>query len=141
MGFKPLSLMQHIKSTKGFDKILRKVNILSMENGNGLAELTIAEEHTNLMGTLHNGFSALLVDHISSFALTTHKAGDFPHVSINMHLTYYRTANLGDTIQITSKAVSVGQTLAFLDVLIKNKSTSDLIVKASHTAYITRHSW
>ena len=44
--------------------------------GRCVVALVIDEEHTNLGGTLHGGLSALLVDNISTLALTTPDQGD-----------------------------------------------------------------
>ncbi|KAH1028870.1 hypothetical protein HUJ05_002192 [Dendroctonus ponderosae] len=52
----PKELMEHLKHSKIFDRVTKKVNFLSFENGNGLAEFSVEEEHTNSMGQLHTGF-------------------------------------------------------------------------------------
>lgn len=43
------------------------------------------EEHTNPMGGLHGGFSATLIDTISSWGLFTAKG--VPSVSVDIHAT------------------------------------------------------
>lgn len=62
------------------------MKILTAENGKIIAQLKIEEEHSNIMGGLHGGLSATLVDSISSFALTTLKNGTAPSVSVNMNV-------------------------------------------------------
>ena len=51
--------------------------------GRCVVALVIDEEHTNLGGTLHGGFSALLVDNISTLALTTPDQGDLLRGIVN----------------------------------------------------------
>lgn len=49
-----------------------------------------------------------------------------------------KSAKIGDTIEINAKTLRAGKTLAFLEVLIKNKESGDTLVKGSHTKYILR---
>ena len=51
--------------------------------GRCVASLMIEEEHTNLGGTLHGGLSALLVDNISTLALTTPDQGNLLRGIVN----------------------------------------------------------
>ena len=39
--------------------------------GRCVVELKVGKEHSNLYGTLHGGFSATLVDAVTSYALVT----------------------------------------------------------------------
>lgn len=58
---------------------------MSAEDGNCVAELKIAEEHTNPLGGLHGGLSATLIDTVSSWGLFTRTA--VPTVSVDIHAT------------------------------------------------------
>lgn len=58
-----------------------------MGNGTAVAEMKIEEDHTNVLGGLHGGFTATLVDCISSYALLTDKNGEVPSVSVDLHTT------------------------------------------------------
>ena len=51
--------------------------------GRCVAALVIDEEHTNRGGTLHGGLSALLVDNISTLALTTPDQGNLLRGIVN----------------------------------------------------------
>ncbi|KAJ8911949.1 hypothetical protein NQ315_012760 [Exocentrus adspersus] len=119
MAFTPSHVMNLLKSAKTFDKVLEKVKIISIGNGNCTAELKISEEHSNVMGGLHGGLSATLVDMISTYGLFSHKYGEVPSVSVDLHTTFMKAARVGDIIEIDSKTVRVGKNLAFLEVLIK----------------------
>ncbi|KAI4460181.1 thioesterase superfamily member-related [Holotrichia oblita] len=118
-----------IRNSKGFDKVLKAVKIISASNGSVTAELKVEEEHVNVMGTMHGGLSATLVDVISSMGLLTHQAGLKPAVSVNMNLSYFSAAKLGDTVQIVAETLKTGKSLAFLEVMIKNKETGAVLVK------------
>lgn len=63
-----------------------KVKLISAGEGKCKAELKVDEEHLNLGGTLHGGYTSTLVDCISTYALMTHKAG-VPGVSVDLHVT------------------------------------------------------
>ncbi|XP_066139399.1 acyl-coenzyme A thioesterase 13-like [Euwallacea fornicatus] len=127
---------QLFRTTKNFDRVLQKVNVISLGNGSCRAEVKVAEEHSNIMGGLHGGFSATLVDVISTYALVSHKKGRVPHVSVHINTEYIKGAKIGDQIEIIADTVRVGKTLAFLEVFIKNKHTGDLLVKGSHTKFL-----
>ncbi|CAH0554024.1 unnamed protein product [Brassicogethes aeneus] len=129
---------KYFQTTKCFEKALQKVKVITVENGTAQAELKVEEEHTNVMGGLHGGLSATLVDCISSYALLSDKNGGTASVSVDLHTTYLKGAKIGDEILIDAKTIRAGKTLAFLEVLIKNKATGDLLVKGSHTKYILR---
>lgn len=49
---------------------------------------------------------------------------------------YIKGAKVGDEIEINANTVKVGKSLAFLEVLIKNKQTGDILVKGSHTKFL-----
>ena len=105
--------------------------------GRCVAALVIDEEHTNRGGTLHGGLSALLVDNISTLALTSADGELFSYgVSVNMDLSYLKAAKLGEEILIEANVLKRGRTLAFLEVELRKRSTNELLVKGSHTKYI-----
>ncbi|XP_060525279.1 putative esterase F42H10.6 [Cylas formicarius] len=114
------------------------VNFQSIDHGNALADFIVEEEHTNPLGTLHGGFSATLVDSVSSFALSTHDKVGCPHVSVDIHLTYYSSANVGDHVEIEANTIKAGRSMAFLEVLIKNKNTGVLLLRGLHSKYLMR---
>ncbi|KAI4460166.1 thioesterase superfamily member-related [Holotrichia oblita] len=128
--------IQLLYSSKGFDRVIHAVKIITTGNGSVTAELKVEEEHLNLVGNLHGGLSATLVDVISGIGLLTHKIGLRPSVSVNMNLSYYTGAKSGDTIQIISETLKAGNNLAFLQIEIKNKETGATLVKGTHTKFL-----
>ena len=165
-GADAAGLMQFLRSCRNFDKVLEKVSptwstsakltpflqvtILALSDGKCSAEVKVDESHTNPMGGLHGGFSATLVDCISTYALMTQVAA--PNVSVDIHMrydyvvvgircqkfcsSYLKGAKIGDEILVDANVIKKGKTLAFLDVVIKNKSNGDVLVKGSHTKFI-----
>ncbi|KAF7265459.1 acyl-coenzyme A thioesterase 13-like [Rhynchophorus ferrugineus] len=129
-------LTKILQRTKVFERVLNKIKVLSLENGTCTAELKVEEEHSNILGGLHGGLSATLVDTLSTYALLSHKHGQVPNVSVNINMEYIKGAKIGDEIQIFANTVRVGKTLAFLEVSIKDKATGKILVKGSHTKYM-----
>ncbi|XP_030760893.1 acyl-coenzyme A thioesterase 13-like [Sitophilus oryzae] len=129
-------LSKVLQNTKGFERVLSKIKVISLENGKCNAELKVEDEHTNALGTLHGGLSATLVDGVSTYALMTHKYGQVPNVSVNINMEYIKGAKVGDEVQILANTIRVGKTLAFLEVAIKDKATGTLLVKGSHTKFM-----
>ncbi|KAL1501409.1 hypothetical protein ABEB36_006733 [Hypothenemus hampei] len=136
MPFKGGDLVKYFKTTKSFEHILNKLNIKSIGNGKCVAELKVEEEHTNIMGGLHGGFSATLVDSVSSYALATHHQVNAPHVSVHINTEYVKGAKINDEIEIEANTVKVGKSLAFLEVFIREKQSGALLVKGSHTKFL-----
>ena len=86
-------------------------------------------------GTLHGGFSAHIVDNMSTLALVTVQDEFRPGVSVDMNLTYMKPAKVGEEIIIEARALKAGRTMVFLECEIRNKDQA-LLVKGSHTKYI-----
>ncbi len=117
--------------------LLQKCCFVDGDIGRCVASLRIEEEHTNRGGTLHGGLSALLVDNISTIALTLPDGQAFSYgVSVNMDLSYMKAAKIGDEILIEANVLRRGRTLAFLEVELRNKATNELLVKGSHTKFV-----
>ena len=66
--------------------ILLQVKIVGGGEGTCEAEFCVEKEHTNVGGLLHGGFSACLVDSVSTMALLSHSR-QVPGVSVNLNVT------------------------------------------------------
>lgn len=64
----------------------KQLQIISAGNGNCKAQLIISEEHLNLGGTLHGGFTSTLIDCVSTYAVMTH-GNNSPGVSVDLNIT------------------------------------------------------
>ncbi|KAL1132012.1 hypothetical protein AAG570_011622 [Ranatra chinensis] len=99
------------------------------------AEMMVQEEHTNNFGTLHGGMTTSLVDIVSTIALSTHKIAALG-VSVDLHIEFLKAAPLGSEVVIEAKTTKAGRTLAFLEVLLTDKSTGDIIAQGSHIKFV-----
>ncbi|XP_067012900.2 acyl-coenzyme A thioesterase 13 [Anabrus simplex] len=119
----------------GFDRVMEKMRIVSAGEGRCVAEMMVDKEHQNKGGTLHGGMTATLVDIVSTLALMTKDRG-VPGVSVNMNITYLKSAKQGDEIVINANTLKTGKNLAFLEVEITNKATGNIIATGSHTKFV-----
>ncbi|XP_075069260.1 acyl-coenzyme A thioesterase 13 isoform X2 [Mixophyes fleayi] len=112
-----------------------KLQLVSASPGKIVCELKVDEAHTNHGGTLHGGFTATLVDMVSTAALM-HTERGAPGVSVDMNITYMNAAKIGESILITAQVLKQGRTLAFATVDLVNKETGKLIAQGRHTKHI-----
>ncbi|KAL6456907.1 hypothetical protein MHYP_G00338700 [Metynnis hypsauchen] len=119
----------------GFDRVLKKVEILSASPGKLVCEMKVAEEHTNRLGTLHGGLTATLVDVVSTTAIMYSERGA-PGVSVDMNITYMNAAKIGEDVLITAQVLKEGRTLAFATVDLINKTTGKIIAQGRHTKHL-----
>ncbi|XP_075682676.1 acyl-coenzyme A thioesterase 13 isoform X1 [Rhinoderma darwinii] len=119
----------------GFDRVLSKLQLVSASPGKVICELKVDEEHTNHGGTMHGGFTATLVDMVSTVALM-HTERGAPGVSVDMNITYMNAAKIGESVLITAQVLKQGRTLAFATVDLVNKETGKLIAQGRHTKHL-----
>lgn len=119
---------------KSYDSWIQ-LNFLSGGDGQCTAEMRVAEEHLNRMGTMHGGCTASLVDIVSTLALMTLQRS-VPGVSVDLNVSYMKAAKLGEDILIDARTLKAGKMLAFLDVVIKNKADGSVIATGKHTKFI-----
>ena len=128
-------LLKVSSSAGGLDSALAACRVVAGTPGTCTLAMTVAKEHSNLGGTLHGGFSAHLVDSVTTLALMTAEGG-LPGVSVDMHLTYLKAAQVGEEVEIVARTVRKGRTLAFLECEIRSMSTGAALVRGSHTKFI-----
>lgn len=64
-----------------------QIKIISAGNGACVAEYKVEQSATNIVGALHGGFTATLVDAVSGYALHSDEDKITPSVSVDMHMT------------------------------------------------------
>lgn len=110
------------------------MKIVGGGDGACTAEFTIAPEHINKGGGLHGGYTATLVDMITTYALMSQPC--HPGVSVDINVSYLKGAKEGDQVLIEANTVRVGKTLAFIDCVLKLKENNAVIAKGTHTKYV-----
>jgi len=127
-------VLQQMSKGGDLDAALAGCKVVAASPGACTLSMQVEKAHSNRGGTLHGGFSAHLVDSVTTIALMTNE-GASPGVSVDMNMTYMKAAKIGEEITIEAKTLRQGRTLAFLECEIKN-SKGDLLVKGAHTKFI-----
>ncbi|KAI9096157.1 HotDog domain-containing protein [Phlyctochytrium arcticum] len=115
-------------------QILRDLKIVRAEKGRVDFELKVSESLLNPFGTLHGAVLALLADACTTINLLT--SGMHPGVSVSLNVDYLSTAKLGHDLLITTHTLKAGGKLAFTEASILNKTTNQMVAKASHTKFV-----
>lgn len=115
--------------------------ITHFESHQLIAEVLVEQNHANLNGGLHGGFSATLVDKLSSLTLVTEaniRNNAKPNFgkSVNLSVNYVRPANIGDILEIHAKCNRLGKNLAYMSVQIMNKADGKLLAIGSHIKFM-----
>ncbi|XP_017762822.1 PREDICTED: acyl-coenzyme A thioesterase 13-like [Eufriesea mexicana] len=131
------TVLDTVIKSPNFGQCLRKLQIISagLGNGNCKAQLVVSEEHLNLGGSMHGGFTSTLIDCVSSYALMSHKT-NAAGVSVDLMVTFMKPALPGDLVTIDAKTIRAGRTLAFLAVDITKDDGKHIIAHGRHTKFI-----
>ncbi|XP_055915288.1 acyl-coenzyme A thioesterase 13-like [Eupeodes corollae] len=127
-------IAEYIAKSKGYDSVMKKVEITSGGDGKCLAEFTVSEEHLNRGGGLHGGFTATLVDNITTYALMSKDC--HPGVSVDLHVSYLKAAKEGDEVIIDATTVKAGKTLAYIECELRHKKNGAIIAKGAQTKFV-----
>ncbi|XP_043248801.1 acyl-coenzyme A thioesterase 13-like [Colletes gigas] len=131
------AILNTIGKKPNFGQCLKNLQVISAGDGNCKARLIVSEDHLNLGGTMHGGFTSTLIDCVSTYALMTHKNG-VPGVSVDLNVSFMKPALPGELITIDARTVRAGKTLAFLAVDITKNDGKDLIAHGRHTKFVAK---
>ncbi|KAH9258909.1 hypothetical protein BASA81_002973 [Batrachochytrium salamandrivorans] len=115
-----------------FDSVLKIVKLEKFDKESVVCSFVVDESCVNLNGSLHGGYSALLIDVVSTFAFIAHdlsKAG----VSVDLNSTYLATCQIGDEIKVVAKVLKMGKTLGFSTVDIIRAKDQVVVCTGRHT--------
>lgn len=129
-----IQVSKFLSKSKGFDKVLSKLSVVSASQGKVTCELKVEEEHLNTRNTLHGGLTATIIDNVSTMAIMS--AEKPPGVSLDMNISYLRAAHPGDILTIKADCSKAGKTLAFTSVDIFNKKDGKLVAQGRHTKFL-----
>ncbi|CAD5215651.1 unnamed protein product [Bursaphelenchus xylophilus] len=119
---------------KNFSSFLGRCNLVSAEKNRVKVEFTVTEDLTNGWQTLHGGCTATMVDMVTTAALyATDDKDVHPGVSVDMALSYYGPANLGDTVILDATVIRKGRTLAYTKADLYLKGSQKPIAFGTHT--------
>ena len=128
-------LFKTFGSVPAFERTLQHVKVISAGDGKIHCEMPVLEEHLNMRGYLHGGFTATLVDGITSCALA---ATDKPvfGVSVDLNVTYLASAKQGDTLSIKAEVLKRGKTMGYTTISIENQHGT-IVAAGRHTKFLS----
>lgn len=115
-------------TTPSFNSVAE--NLVAISESPCQAELKLNVKQCNVWGTIHGGFSAMLVDLISTCHLELE--GHPRSVSVELNTMYCGQAKLNDVILLESTIIKAGKLMAFCTVQITNKETNKPIAFGKH---------
>lgn len=113
-----------------------QVDVVSAGDGKLRAELKLEPHHCNLYGTMAGAMACTLVDVLTSYSVMT--AGNDPEnrviggVSLNINVSYFSPAKLGETIVIDCSTLRKGKSIQFMNMDIFEKSSGRLVCRGEH---------
>ncbi|XP_011083209.1 acyl-coenzyme A thioesterase 13 [Sesamum indicum] len=115
--------------------VMQGLKIDHIERGLVVCSFTVPPRLLNTGNTLHGGATAALVDIVGSAVIFTMGAPT-TGVSVEINVSYLSGADVGEEIEIESKALRVGKALAVVSVDFRSKKTGKLIAQGRHTKYL-----
>ncbi|XP_078041722.1 acyl-coenzyme A thioesterase 13 [Augochlora pura] len=129
------AVLKNVSKSSGYGQCIKKLEIISAGNGECKAKFVVSEEHLNMGGTMHGGFTSTIIDCVSTYALMTYKECP-PGVSVDLIVTFMKPALPGETVVVDAKTVRAGKTLAFLAVDVTKNDGKDMVAHGRHTKFI-----
>ncbi|XP_054085248.1 acyl-coenzyme A thioesterase 13-like isoform X4 [Zeugodacus cucurbitae] len=123
-----------ITKSTGFERTMKKVQIIDGADGKCTAEFKVEPEHVNRGGFLHGGFTATVVDMVTTYALMSKPCN--PGVTVDLHVTYLKAAKEGDTIVVSANTIRAGKKLAFIECVLMQKNDGAIVAKGSQTKFV-----
>eukprot|EP00854_Cymbomonas_tetramitiformis_P014592 gene14592-17243_t len=114
--------------------VLADIKDVYCERGRFTCVIPVNEKVQNRYGTLHGGCIATLVDVIGSAALMT--AADASGVSVDINVSFLRSAPLNEEVEIDAQVLRAGKSLATVQVDFRLKRTGELLSQGRHTKYL-----
>ncbi|XP_031559717.1 acyl-coenzyme A thioesterase 13-like isoform X2 [Actinia tenebrosa] len=122
------------RESRGFDRVAEKIELTAFTEGHCTCCMVLGEEHTNHGGTIHGGFTATLVDLVTTIAIMS-TGPQIPGVSVDMTVSYLRAARPGDEIIINATCIKAGKSLAFSKADIK-LADGTILAHGQHTKFV-----
>ncbi|RMG11045.1 MAG: PaaI family thioesterase [Planctomycetota bacterium] len=105
----------------GYDASLAGLGLRSLEEGRAELTLEVGEAVQNMVGTLHGGAIATLVDVAGTLAILSADAEGRPGVTTDLNVSYFRAARAGERVQAKARVLKLGRTLAFVSVAVERE--------------------
>lgn len=101
-----------------FNKLL-KLRVTRLYHDGLTMELEVTPEVKNMLGTLHGGATATLIDAAAGVAIIGHFGGERPATTVEMKVNYLRPVT-GGKVRARSRFIRMGKTLAVCSCDVKD---------------------
>ncbi|GMT18260.1 hypothetical protein PFISCL1PPCAC_9557, partial [Pristionchus fissidentatus] len=105
-----------LKVVDNFARVAQGVRAVSATPNRLVCELIVEPGHLNRGGTLHGGFSATLIDVITSRAIGITVGMSRPRATIELSASYLLPCRAGEKVTMTATVLQVGHSMAFADI-------------------------
>ncbi|MBX3466145.1 MAG: PaaI family thioesterase [Planctomycetes bacterium] len=121
----------------GFDRSLAGMTLEAVEPGRAVVSLPVTDAVVNMVGTLHGGAIATLVDDAGTIAIMSADQDGRPGVTTDLNVSYFSAAPQGETVTAEARCLKSGRTLAFVEVDIKS-AEGKLLAQGRMTKFMGR---
>ncbi|MCO5165278.1 MAG: PaaI family thioesterase [Planctomycetes bacterium] len=121
----------------GFDRSLAGMTLEAVEPGRAVVALPVTDAVVNMVGTLHGGAIATLVDDAGTIAIMSADQDGRPGVTTDLNVSYFAAAPQGETVKAEARCLKAGRTLAFVEVDIKS-AEGKLLAQGRMTKFMGR---
>lgn len=113
---------------------LLKMKLLSATVGEVIMEMPVIYElHTNLHNKIHGGALMSLMDTAMGLTCGTHRK---KVVTTEVNISYLRTAEPGDVVEVKTSTLKAGNRLVVLEAIAYHQKSKDLIAKARASFFV-----
>lgn len=107
----------------------------SLEEGTATLSFKIQKWETNRIGILHGGITAAAFDYAMGMLARFYADQNFTP-TVSMEIKYIRPVELGETLLVTAKVVSVGKKIIHLTVESRSQETGKLTATGAGIFYL-----
>lgn len=107
----------------------------NFEEGSITLRFKVHKWETNRIGILHGGITAATFDYATGMLARFYSEEKFTP-TVSMEIKYIRPVELGDTIFVKAKALSVGRKIIHLTVEARSQSTGKLAASGASLFYV-----
>ncbi|CAK9316399.1 unnamed protein product [Citrullus colocynthis] len=115
--------------------VMTALRIDLIQPGRILCSLKVPDRLLNENNSMREGASALLVDCLGHAAVKT-LGPSSTGVSLEINLSFFDAACLDEEIEIDSKVLRMGKTIAVVNIEFRKKSNGKIIAQGRLTTYI-----
>jgi acyl-coenzyme A thioesterase 13 len=130
------SRMQALLAASGFDKTMVGLEVREVAEGRARLRIAVSSDLQNLVGTLHGGAIATLVDVAGTLAIISADADQRPGVTTDLNVSYFSAGKTGEAILVDAAVLKSGKHLAYVSVDLRRESDGGAIAQGRMTKFL-----